>query len=380
MIETKETEINDQWLIEKISKKQKLNEENIKTIKMYSKEIKKQITIIFEEQQKIAVEKDNEVIERAQKKGIIKEEGKKENYSAITTLAIIGILTDFNKVNNTIINSANHRYEDIVHTIKFRVDIELKEKTLSNEKITNTSQAYKKILQEEVTKLNQKGLTSFVAKNGAEWSPEAYIKLKTNGERRKLANQIQEERMKEIGGNYWEISQHTGARPKCYEDQGQIYSIDGDTTPIRDAGGNIIKVKKWENTSFGEPDGILGCNCRHSRYIFIPNSSIYREHKTEKSENDKEFLEQQKQRYYEREIRNKKRDINELQRINANEDFIKQKENSLKEFSKNYNNYLKETNRQRNYNHERILDESFISKKRLEKLKKQYDNYLMKRG
>ena len=65
-----------------------------------------------------------------------------------------------------------------------------------------------------------------------------------------------------------------------------------------------------------------------------------------------------------------------MKRINADDNFIKQKENNLKKFSENYNLFLKETGRRRNYNNEQLIDKNFISKKQKEKLTKQYQNFL----
>lgn len=414
--DSKETNITSQWLTQKLSlaNKDKLTNENIKVIEKYSKEIKEQVNNLINSTQDYAENIDNEVIEQAQKQEIVSEQ--KENktlYMGLGLLAINNILKDFNNSNLVMLESANNNYRHIINDIKFKVDLELNIrllpdellnekskkvqdnliKELKNEKginfildnsnikpvITTNSKVYKEILADEVLNLNEKGLTGFVAKNGAEWSPEAYAKMKANAEHRQLTNQIQEERMKQIGGNYWEISQHIGARPLCYEDQGQIFSVNGDTTPIKDANGNIIKVRAWANSSFGKPDGILGINCRHNRYIFMPKLSVHNARPINKAENDKSYQEQQKQRYYERQIRNKKRGIEELKRIGATNEKIALQERNLREYSKIYNDYLKSVGRTRIYKNEQLLNKDYISSKQKKKITEQYNKELNKK-
>ena len=160
--------------------------------------------------------------------------------------------------------------------------------------------------------------------------------------------------MQLAGNNYVEISQHMGARPLCAEDQGKIFSLNDDTTPIEDGLGNKIKVYAWSQSSYGEPAGILGINCGHSRYAFIPGMSIHRERKINKAENDEAYQERQTQRYYERQIRNKKREIEMLKETGAEPDYIKSKQKQLSSFNSQYNSWLKETDRYRDYGNEWI--------------------------
>lgn len=408
--------IDEKWILNKLSLQEQLTKENIKIINLYVEEIKHRINELFYINQEYAKNKDEETIkkyyETLENNDIETADKENDNIAleTITIASITKVLYDLNVSNNVMLSKATEQYRKLINNVKYKVDMELNIKllpdSLLNEKskkvqddlikelkdkkginfvvdndlkipkITNKSKVYKDIIAEEISKMNEQGITSFVSKSGAEWSPEAYAKLKINSERNNQINQIQEERMKQIGGNYWETSSHTGARPLCFEDQGQIFSINGDTTPIDNGNGKKIKVRAWSSSSYGKPDGILGINCRHSRYIFIPGISYHRKSTISKTENDKEYKERQKQKYYERTIRNKKRNIEELKRINADDNFIKQKENNLKNFSKNYNLFLKETDRKRNYNNEQIIDKSFISKKQKEKLTKQYQNFL----
>ena len=150
-----------------------------------------------------------------------------------------------------------------------------------------------------------------------------------------------------LGGDYIEISQHSGARPKCADDQGQIFSLSGNTDPITDGRGKKIKVRAWSSSSYGQPDGILGINCGHSRYFFVPGLSIHRVEPIPRGENDEAYVEKQRQRLYERTIRNKKREIAMLKQTGAEDSYIRRKQNSLSDTRKEYLSFLDKTGRTR---------------------------------
>ena len=160
-------------------------------------------------------------------------------------------------------------------------------------------------------------------------------------------NHIQDERMQLAGNDYIEVSSHIGARPLCSQDQGKIFSLSGNTTPIKDGSGLEIIPKPWSSSTYGEPAGIFGINCGHSRYAFVPGLSYKREMDFTKKENDEAYIEKQQQRLYERTIRNKKREIAMLKEIGAEDDYISIKTNKLKSYQKEYLDFLDKTGRTR---------------------------------
>ena len=182
-------------------------------------------------------------------------------------------------------------------------------------------------------------------------------------------NNIQEERLALAGNDYIEIIKHSGARPKCADDQGQIFSLSGNTKPIVDGRGKKIKVRAWSSSSYGKPDGILGINCGHTRYAFVPNLSIHREPEFTKAENDADYLEKQQQRLYERSIRKKKREIQMLEEIKADKDYIKKKNNQLRDYRKEYTGFLNKTGRTRISSNEWIGTKEISSKNKTQSIK-----------
>lgn len=160
-------------------------------------------------------------------------------------------------------------------------------------------------------------------------------------------NHIQDERMQLAGNDYIEVSSHIGARPLYSQDQGKIFSLSGNTEPTQDGSGLEIIPKPRSSSTFGEPAGIFGINCGHSRYAFVPSLSYKREMDFTKKENDEVYIEKQQQRLYERTIRNKKREIAMLKEIGAEDGYIKKRTEQLSDYRDEYLKFLDKTGRTR---------------------------------
>lgn len=326
----------NEWQLERLKELGGLNEENTKIIAKYSGKTQKEIEKIFQRAREIGNDVDKEILELGIKAGILNEINPiLEDYKvkSILNASIREVLTTFNNQNNSLLTSAGNNYREIVNKVSSEV--------MSGTKTTI------KAMQESVSELAQNGLTGFTAKNGAQWTPEAYTKMVIRSNTQNTINRIQEERMQLAGNDYIEISSHLGARPLCSQDQGHIFSLSGNTTPIEDGSGKTIYPRAWSTSTYGEPAGILGINCGHSRYAFIPSLSIKRNVDFTKEENDAAYKEKQQQRLYERTIRNKKREIAMLKEINAEDDFIRSKTKQLSNYNKEYREFLDRTGRTR---------------------------------
>ncbi len=326
----------NEWQLERLKELNGLNKENAKIIASYSKKTVEEIEKIFDRAREIGTASDKRILEMGVKAGILNEidpTDESKQVKKIIKHAIREVLTTFNKQNNSLLASAGEEYKEIVNTVSSKV--------LSGNKTVGSA------IQEAVSRLAEKGLTGFTARNGAKWTPEAYTKMIMRTNTQNTINNIQEERLALAGNDYIEISKHSGARPKCADDQGQIFSLSGNTKPIVDGRGKKIKVRAWSSSSYGKPDGILGINCGHTRYAFVPNLSIYREPEFTKAENDADYLEKQQQRLYERSIRKKKREIQMLEEIKADKDYIKKKNDQLRDYRKEYTGFLNKTGRTR---------------------------------
>ncbi len=98
-----------------------------------------------------------------------------------------------------------------------------------------------------------------------------------------------------------EVSSHLGARPSHAEWQGKIYSL---------VKGHPRYPYFYDATGYGTGDGLGGWNCRHSFFPYFEGlSSPANAPDFTKSENEQVYHDTQKQRSYERAIRQSKREL-----------------------------------------------------------------------
>ena len=328
-------EVNE-WQLQRLKELNGLNEENAKIIAKYSGKTVEEVNKVFDRAREIGMTRDETLIQEGIKLGIlnaIEPDTEELLVRSIISNAVEEILTTFNKQNNSLLASAGDEYRDIVNKVSSQV--------LAGTKTTN------KAMQEAVSQLAEKGLTGFTARNGARWNPEGYTKMVIRTNTQNTINRIQDERIQACGGDFIEISSHIGARPLCAQDQGQIFSLSGYSGYIEDLDGGKVKVRPWSSSTYGKPAGILGINCRHSRYMFVPGLSKKREMDFTKKENDEAYIENQRQRQYERTIRNKKREIAMLKQTKAEDSYIRMKQNGLSNIRKEYLDFLDKTGRTR---------------------------------
>ena len=120
--------------------------------------------------------------------------------------------------------------------------------------------------------------------------------------------QLQETRANEVGWDLMEISAHSGARPSHMKWQGKIVSLSGQK-------GYLSKA----DIGYGEATGFKGINCRHSWYPYYKGTTrAYTKKQLKEWEDEKvvyngermtKYEATQKQRYFERKIRQDKKDL-----------------------------------------------------------------------
>lgn len=199
-------------------------------------------------------------------------------------------------------------------------------------------------IRDAISKLSEKGIPAFIDKAGREWSPEAYVRMDVKSTVGNTARQAMFDRCDEYGIDLVEVDAHAGARPLCAPYQGRIYSRNGKSGKTKDGGGNEIEYVPIESTSVGEKAGLFGINCGHHPYPFVPgvNFKTYYPLETEEAleENAKQYAKFQKQRYYERQIRNAKKDCMMQKAANDDEGFTKASQ-KLARRREAYNAYCK---------------------------------------
>jgi len=154
---------------------------------------------------------------------------------------------------------------------------------------------------------------------------------------------------KEMKAEYFEVSQHLGARDTATHDykdhswwQGGIFKIEGSTKQYPNF---------QETCNEGDVQGIGGANCRHIKWPFWPGISVPKKICISSEENKKIYNLSDRQRKYEKKIKDYKREIDIAKASNNNVKYDLYKD-KLKNTDKEYNQFCKENNlrKRRHYN------------------------------
>ena len=173
--------------------------------------------------------------------------------------------------------------------------------------------SYTQAIIDEIKNIGQQGAI-IQYPSGAKRSIESAIRTNIVTAVNQNCGRIQEARANEVGWDLMEITAHGGARPSHANWQGKIVSLSGQR-------GYLSK----SDIGYGDALGFKGINCRHDWHPYYKGSSKtysneqLKEWKNEKvTYNGKEismYDATQKQRYFERQIRQDKKDLKAQQAI-----------------------------------------------------------------
>ena len=180
-------------------------------------------------------------------------------------------------------------------------------------------------MREAVEKMVKNGITGYIDHGGHKWSPEAYVTMDVRTTMANTAREAVWERNEQYGNDLYQVSRHEGARPLCYPWQGKVISRTDMSRDVEDDEGRTVHVYAQSETSYGEPAGLFGINCKHYPIPFIPGFSRIRPPRQNEEENAKEYEESQKQRALERRLRTERRDLEVAKARNDPEMIEKQK-------------------------------------------------------
>lgn len=188
--------------------------------------------------------------------------------------------------------------------------------------------------------------------SGRKMSLESAVRMNIITGVNQTCGKLQELRADELGWDLMELTAHSGARPEHASWQGKIVSRSGQKgyLSLRDIG-------------YGEATGFKGINCRHDWYPYYKGSArTYTQKELNKWKNEKveyngkkisKYEATQKQRVFERKIRQDKKDLKAQQAIltSNNKDIdIKQVQNEIrnikakqKDHNAQLNDFLKQT-------------------------------------
>lgn len=339
---------SDVWLMQKLAEIGKLNKENIKIIAQCAGLSQRTVEQLIQETAEEAISRVEPGMQKLLRRGLAGEavEPKKSKNIQKVMKAFQNQAKDMlNLCNTTMLYKARDAFKALVHKIVSAAD-EIAEKQefldILDKNATSAvigAESRQRVVEQCIRQFNKKGIPAFVDKAGREWTPEAYVNMAVRNTVKNVADEVQNERFRDYGEDLIEIDSHKGARPKCAKDQGKVYSLSGKSGYMTDARGRRIKYYSWKDSSYGEPDGILGINCRHHKFVFIPGVNIQRYFPTEDmEENDKLYKQTQVQRALERSVRKQKRECMLFNKLGDQEAFekaaikLKGKEADLKSY------------------------------------------------
>lgn len=162
-----------------------------------------------------------------------------------------------------------------------------------------------KAIESSIRKLSQKGI-EVVGYTDHTTSMDAAVKRAVTSGVNQTSLKFKTDNCKELGINIVKTSSHGGARPSHQEWQGKLFYLH---TPVK----GLQNFKKA--TGYGRVDGLGGANCRHSFYEVTDyeyRNNLVDTEEFDKNRNDDQYELEQKQRYYERQIRSWKKRKNIL--------------------------------------------------------------------
>jgi hypothetical protein len=166
-----------------------------------------------------------------------------------------------------------------------------------------------------------------------------------------------------FGNDLYLVSYHQGARPLCYDWQNKVISSLNNARDVVDLDGNTIHVYAQSDTTYGEPAGLFGINCKHTADPFIPGVSLIRGQPQSEEENAKTYAESQEQRRLERKLREEKRDVMIAKAQGAPQEEIDRLREKARKTSGDIDTFCEETGRARHRDREGVYTErSFPSK------------------
>lgn len=188
--------------------------------------------------------------------------------------------------------------------------------------------------------------------SGAKRSLESAVRTNIVTAINQNCGKLQELRADEMGWDLMELTAHSGARPSHASWQGKIVSRSGQK--------GYLSLK---DIGYGEVTGFKGINCRHDWYPYYSGSTrTYTEKQLKEWQEEKitynrkeysKYDATQKQRYFERQIRQDKKDLKAQQAILTSKDKnidIEQVQNEIrnikakqKDHNAQLNDFLKQT-------------------------------------
>lgn len=263
----------------------------------------------------------------------------------------------FNNMNQTIQSMISQSYTKAISNVMAYFN--LRRQTVLDEVVQKVydGETLNKAVINAIKQMANEGVPAFIDRAGRKWSAEAYANMYTRTNIHNMSVDVVMKRNEDYDNDLFEVSKHAGARPKCAPWQGKIVSKANKRGYVKDGNGKKVRYIALSDTSYGEADGLLGINCGHQLYPFIPGVSIDDIKpltKEEQKANDKVYQESQEQRAIEREIRASKT-REEMFRKAGLEDEAKKQTLKTREKQAKMREFINRTGRTRRYDREKVV-------------------------
>ena len=298
----------DRWLLQKLAEIGKLNKENIKIIAQMSGLSQTAAERMLNEMAEEAIQNMEPGFQYLARRGLVDEavEVAKSNNVKQTMRNLQKQAQDaLNLTNTTMLHKAQEAFKTLAQNT---AEEAIKIMNNNTSAVITGAESRQQALRRTIKQFNERGITGFVDKRGRNWTPEAYVNMAMRTTAGNVANEVQTARCEDYGISLIAIDAHSGARPKCAKDQGKIFDLNNGSGETEDLDGKKIKYYPWNSSSYGEPDGLLGINCGHHKFPFVPGVNIQRYFPTEDLDaNNVLYKQTQVQRALERDVRKQKR-------------------------------------------------------------------------
>jgi len=319
------------WQVSKLRDLGLLRTEQIKVLSKYSGMTVKQMQNFIHEEGIAEIEAFDGRLTGLYKAGVDYIEPTNTVYTRLLALENQGADV-MNMVNSNMISGSEQVYKDII--TKASAEVLTGNATLSQSMI-KTAKEWAEL-----------GVPVLIDKGNRRWSAEAYTNMVIRNTQKNVAVSMQEGRMDDYDIDLVEITSHAGSRPSHVDYQGRIYSRSG-------------KSKKYpalSSTSYGLIDGIVtGINCSHLMYPFINGLSTKRNEPYNKKESEEKYIESQRQRQIERNIRKAKKEKAMLEAMKVDDNEIKSATAKISKRQKEMRDFIDDTNRTRKRSKEQIV-------------------------
>ena len=296
-----------EWQAKKLVEFGQCSEETMRIIRDSLEDVPEELAKTLEEEIVRAVEAVEPALEGAAKAGLLTggaqemSQSVKQSFNAFYRQAA----DKLNLVNTVMLDSTQTAYMGVVNDVAQKIAQSQKILNAAAGSVATGVETINSATRQAVARMVENGLTGFVDHGGHRWTPEAYVQMDVRTTVCNAARQAAFDRCDDFGSDIIQVDAHAGARPLCYPWQGKLISRMDMARDVEDVDGNKVHVYALSETSYGNPAGLFGVNCRHFGTPFIPGFSglMNPDLIQPKAENDERYQLTQEQRALERALR-----------------------------------------------------------------------------